>query len=74
MSSIGELYIVNIGQAIKAQRELNNWTQMQLAEKTGISRAAISKYETNDREPDIRTLIVLANVFQVSLDELVGRD
>lgn len=54
-------------------RESRNLTQLQLAIQTGIKRPALSHYEKGRREPDIKTLIVLADFFKVTLDELIGR-
>lgn len=55
-------------------RESRSLTQYQLADKTGLQRAALSHYEKARREPDIETLVKLADFFRVSLDELVGRE
>ena len=65
---------MNLGKKIKAQRELSNWTQQELANRLDVSCSTIGKYETNDRKPDIEMLIKLANIFDISLDELVGRE
>jgi transcriptional regulator with XRE-family HTH domain len=48
-------------------------TQDELAKKLGISRAALSHYETDRRQPDYDTLRDIANFFNVSLDFLLGR-
>jgi len=44
-----------------------------LPKKLGISRAALSHYETDRRQPDYDTLRDIANYFNVSLDYLLGR-
>ena len=49
-------------------------TQKELAKATGISQQAISTYENNLKEPTITNCIKLADYYQISLDELVGRD
>ncbi|MBE6030881.1 MAG: helix-turn-helix transcriptional regulator [Clostridiales bacterium] len=56
---------------IKALRKDNNVTRKELAERLNISYAALSKYETGEREPDIPLIIDIAKCFNVSLDELL---
>ncbi len=53
-------------------RKLNGLSQEELAEKVGISRQTLSKYETGEAVPDIQKCKKLANIFQVSLDDLVN--
>ena len=48
-------------------------TQADLAEKIGISRAALSLYEIEKREPDFETIEKIADFFEVSTDYLFGR-
>lgn len=48
--------------------------QKQIAQAISCSSTVYSRYECGERQPDISTLCVLADVFNVSLDELVGRD
>lgn len=64
---------MNIGHRITELRESKSLTQEQLSTRLGISRAALSHYEKNRREPDFETLIKLADEFQVSIDYLLGR-
>lgn len=54
-----------IGKYIKFLRERNNLTQEELAKKVPVSREAVSKLETGRRIPDIETLIILSNIFDV---------
>ena len=49
-------------------------TQQQVAEGVGVSPQAINHYINGRREPDISTLIKLADFFNVTVDYLVGRD
>lgn len=65
--------IMTIGKRIAQLRDKRGWTQEQLATSIGISRAALSHYEKNRREPDAETLTKLADLFHVSIDYLVGR-
>lgn len=55
-------------------RKLKGVSQKQLANELGdINQQTISHYETGIREPNIQTLIKLADYFDVSIDYLVGR-
>ncbi|MBO7747821.1 helix-turn-helix transcriptional regulator [Paenibacillus sp. MWE-103] len=62
-----------IGNRISKLRDDRGWTQEQTAGMMGISRAALSHYEKNRREPDTETLSKFADLFKVSVDYLVGR-
>lgn len=53
-------------------RKIANLSQEELAEKIGVSRQTLSKYETGESLPDIEKCMVLANIFGVSLDDLVN--
>ena len=57
-----------------ALRKLNNLSQEELAEKLKISRQTLSKYETGESIPDIDKCKLLAEIFDVSLDDLVNYD
>lgn len=50
------------------------WKQYELADKLGISRQAISKWEVGLCKPDLDNFIKLASLFEVSLDYLAGND
>lgn len=49
-------------------------TQTQMAELLGVTVRGYRNYELGAREPELSVLIKLADYFNVSLDELVGRD
>lgn len=53
-------------------RRKNNFTQSDLAKKIGVSKSTIANYESGYRNPDNKTLIKIANIFNVSTDELLG--
>ncbi len=57
---------------IKQLREDSGMLQKELAAKIGVSRYAITGYESGKREPDLEKIIALAKVFDVSIDYLVG--
>src|SRR5690625_1556941 len=58
---------------IKFFREQNGWTQEELASKIIGSRSTIAKWENNTGTPDIESLIKLCEIFNITLDQLVGR-
>ena len=58
---------------LKSLRIAKGIGQAVLAEKTNISTKTISHWETGYSEPSIAQLVQLAEFFDVSLDELVGR-
>ncbi|MBO8172075.1 MAG: helix-turn-helix transcriptional regulator [Bacillaceae bacterium] len=64
---------MKIGENIKFLRERENWYQRELADRLNISRSTLAKYETGERVPDLHTLIKMADIFDISLDNLVGR-
>lgn len=55
------------------QRNLYNFTQRQMAEKLDISQPAYIRYENGTAEPTQETLVKLAEIFDVSVDYLLGR-
>lgn len=57
-----------------ALRKLNNLSQEELADKLQVSRQTLSKYETGESLPDIEKCKMLAEIFDVSLDDLVNYD
>ncbi len=59
---------------IKEFRELKNITRKQLASLIGCSSRTIEAYEQDRNEPNIQTLIKLADVFGVSVDSLINHD
>ena len=59
---------------LKKMRKANGLTQHQLANELGIYQQAYARYESGDREPNIATLIELANYFDVSVDYLIGKE
>ena len=53
-------------------REKAGLSQKALAEQIDVSQQSINKYENHNIEPDIETLIALADAFGVSVDYLIG--
>ncbi len=53
-------------------RKLNNMSQEELADKIGVSRQTLSKYETGESVPDVEKCRAIADVFGRSIDDLVS--
>lgn len=63
----------NFQNIFKRLRISSGLTQVEMAEKLGISRSTIGMYETGAREPDFETLEAIADFFNVDTDYLLGR-
>ena len=61
------------GKRIARLRKEKNYTQEDIAFKVNISPQAVSKWENDISFPDITVLPILADIFEVSVDELLGR-
>ncbi len=66
--------IMKIHEKILYCRKKEGLSQEALAEKLGVSRQAISKWETGDAVPEISKLLLIANTFGVSTDWLLSED
>lgn len=62
-----------VGKKIYELRKSKNMTQEKLASEMGVSIAAVSKWETGNSVPDVLMLCSIADFFDVSTDELLGR-
>ena len=60
-----------LGEKIKTYRENKNMTQNEVADIIGVKSATISKYESNTLEPNIESIKKLAEIFEISIDELL---
>lgn len=65
---------MDLGNKIASLRKKNNLSQEELAEKVGVTRQTISKWELEETTPDIKQAKILSKVFKVSLDELTDND
>lgn len=61
-----------IGMNIRVLRKKNKMSQEQLAEKLSVSRQTVAKWENDEALPDIHKCKLLAEIFQVTLDQLSG--
>ena len=61
---------IKIGKFIAEQRKKNNLTQMQLAEKLGITDRAVSKWETGKAMPDVAIIPALCGILGITVNDL----
>lgn len=64
---------MNLAKNLRNKRVNSKLTQEEVAKKLDISRTTYAGYEKGHHEPDIETLIKIANLFETSIDFLVGR-
>lgn len=55
-------------------RKLAGYTQEELAEKIGVSRQSVAKWESGDSTPDIKSCSELSKLFDVTVDDLINYD
>lgn len=65
---------MELSRQIKKYRMQANLSQEELAEKIFVSRQTISNWENDKNYPDIKSLVLMSEVFQVSLDNLIKGD
>lgn len=63
-----------IGANIQSRRKMIGLTQEQVAERLGVSRQTVAKWESGESTPDLANAGALSAVLDVSLDALVGYD
>ena len=61
----------SLGQVIKNHREAKGYTQEFVAEKLGVSRQAVSKWEKGTTEPSTSNLFALAKLFDMPIEEFM---
>ncbi|WNF36807.1 helix-turn-helix domain-containing protein [Bacillaceae bacterium IKA-2] len=64
---------MTLGERLQNLRKENMLSQEKLAELVGVSRQAVSKWETGLSNPDTENLIKLGKIFNLSIDEIIGR-
>ena len=62
---------MNFSEKLSKLRKANNLSQEQLAEKLGVSRQAVSRWELGETTPDMLNLVGLCDIFGVSADYLI---
>lgn len=65
---------MTLGETIKYYRTQLNLSQAELADKIGVSRQAVTKWETDIGIPDINNIQILAKLFHISIDTLLSSD
>ena len=65
---------MELSKQIKKYRTEANLSQEELADKIFVSRQTISNWENDKNYPDIKSLVLMSEVFQVSLDNLIKGD
>ena len=62
------------GQRLSRIRKEKEFTQNDIADKVGVTSQAVSKWENDLASPDIDILLKLADIFDISVDELLGKE
>lgn len=62
-----------MNEIIRQLRKSKSMTQSEIAQRLGVTQQAYQCYESGRRQPSIETLILIADIYGVSLDYLVGR-
>ena len=65
---------IEISENLKKERKIRNLTQQQLAELLNVSHDTISLWELGKSLPDLDSLMNLAKIFELSIDDLIGRN
>ena len=65
---------MDFGKKMQELRKKNNLSQEELADKVGVARQTISKWEIGDTTPDINKVKIISKIFNISIDELVDND
>ena len=63
--------MILLGQKIKDLRMKNKYTQLEFAEKLGVTKSSVSAYENDSRTPSYEVLIKMADIFGVSIDSIL---
>ena len=63
---------MTLGEKLQALRTEAGLSQEELAERLDVSRQAVSKWELDKTTPDVRYIVALSGLFQVSTDYLLG--
>ena len=69
-----ETLALNYGEALKEQREKLGLSQSMVANKINTSHQNVSRWESGKVLPSIDFCVKLADLYDISLDELIGRD
>ena len=67
-------YEMELGKQIKMHRQEAHLSQEELANRVYVSRQTISNWENDKSYPDVNSLVLLSEIFQISLDNLIKGD
>lgn len=65
---------MSLSKNLKKIRKENNLSQEQLADKLGVSRQAVSKWESGQAYPEMEKMLVMCKMFNLNIDELLNQD
>ena len=65
---------MNLSDNLKKIRKENNLTQEDLAEKLGVSRQSVSKWESNQAYPEMDKVVQICKMFNLNMDDLLNQD
>ena len=63
-----------LGERLRRARDRKGYTQVYVKSKTGINNKTLSGYENNVSEPDLQSIKLLADIYEVTIDWLYGRE
>lgn len=66
------MYTESFSSKLKHARSKTGFTQREVERETGITQSLLARYETGKLEPNIETLGILADFYNISLDWLIG--
>ena len=64
---------MNIADRIQYLRKQKGYSQEELSDKVGVSRQAVSKWESEQSTPDLEKVIAMSELFEVTTDYILGR-
>ena len=65
---------IRIAENVRALRKQHSFTQEQLAEALGVTVGAVYRWESGQSLPEVKLLVEMADLFEVSVDTLLGYD
>lgn len=65
---------MRIGERLKEEREKNELSQKEVADRLHVARQSVSRWETDQSYPDLENLMALGRLYHVSIDELLGME
>jgi transcriptional regulator with XRE-family HTH domain len=72
--NLKEAITMLLNEKISIIRKMNNMTQERFAEKLGVSRQAVSKWENGTAVPDVQMLIRISDFYNLTMDQLIRDD